>query len=322
MLVHLAGSTVDMTTTPTALGLQGKRRRQTKKITPGIGTGERMNIGYPAYTYEHVQPGFAEYDLDEYDKLAADVAWTRSLGVLRKGFGKEVDLEKGWEEHQEGMDVVISGVGLRLTCSGKFFSSNMSTAMDPFTDHITPAATYTPTMSGGIGPNALSRFYQENFLNNLPPSMRLRLISRTIGADRVVDELYASFMHTHEIPWMLPGVPPTNKKIEIVIVSIASMKAGKLHSEHVYWDQASVLVQAGLLDPKLVPDGAQGVERLPVVGKESARRILHENTETGDVYHNKLIKRARAKKAKESDKKNGKAPTAVSMEEVTDESQP
>lgn len=103
VLVHLAGSNVDMTTTPTALGLQGKRRRQTKRISPGIGTGERLNIGYPAYTYEYVQPGFAEYDLDEYDKLAADVAWTRSLGVLRKGFGKEVDLEKEWEEHQEGM---------------------------------------------------------------------------------------------------------------------------------------------------------------------------------------------------------------------------
>ena len=91
-----------MTTTPTVLGLQGKRRRQTKQINPGIGTGERLNIAYPAYTYEHVQPGFAEYDLDEYDKLAADISWMRSLAVLRGGFGKEVDLENGWEEHQEG----------------------------------------------------------------------------------------------------------------------------------------------------------------------------------------------------------------------------
>lgn len=71
--MHLAGHNVDMTTTPTVLGLQGKRRRQTKQINPGIGTGERLNIAYPAYTYEHVQPGFAEYDLDEYDKLAADI---------------------------------------------------------------------------------------------------------------------------------------------------------------------------------------------------------------------------------------------------------
>ena len=96
-----------MTTIPTALGLQGKKKRQTKQINPGIGTGERLKIGYPAYTYENVQPGFAEYDLDEYDKLAADISWTRSLDVLRRGFGKEVDLEKGWEEHQEGKDATL-----------------------------------------------------------------------------------------------------------------------------------------------------------------------------------------------------------------------
>ncbi|RJE21365.1 dienelactone hydrolase [Aspergillus sclerotialis] len=309
VLVHLAGKNVDMTTTPTALGLQGKRRRQMKQINPGIGTGERLNIGYPAYTYEYVQPGFAEYDLDEYDKLAADISWTRSLDVLRKGFGKQVDLEKGWEEHQEG----------------KFFSSDISSTMDPYVSHITPAATYAPTMSGGIGSHALRRFYEQHFLGTLPPSMRLRLVSRTVGADRVVDELYACFTHTQEIPWMLPGVPPTNRKVEIILVSIVSMKAGRLHSEHVYWDQASLLVQVGLLDPKLVPQGVQGVDRLPVVGRESARRILHEDPETEEVYHNKLIKRSRAKgkgKAKENgENKDSQSRYSVSMEEITDDAQ-
>lgn len=102
MLVHLAGHTVDVTTVPTALGLQGKKKRRTRQITPGIGTGERLFLGYPAYTYEYVQPGFAEHDLDEYDPLAAELAWSRTMHVLRRAFNRDLELEKKWEEHVEG----------------------------------------------------------------------------------------------------------------------------------------------------------------------------------------------------------------------------
>lgn len=187
---------------------------------------------------------------------------------------------------------------------GKFFSPNLSTTMDQYATHLTPTVTYTPTLTGGIGTNALRRFYEQHFLHSLPSSMRLRLISRTVGVDRIVDELYASFEHTHEIPWMLPGVPPTNRKVEIILVSIVGMKAGKLSSEHVYWDQASVLVQVGLLNPKLVPGGVKGVDRLPVVGGEAARRMLREDPETEEEFHNRLIRRANAKgKGREKDEK-------------------
>lgn len=174
---------------------------------------------------------------------------------------------------------------------------NLSNTMAPYATHVAPAVTYTPTVSGGIGTHALRRFYEHHFLQKLPPSMRLRLISRTQGTDRVVDELFATFEHTHEIPWMLPGVPPTNKRVEIILVSIVTLRAGKLYSEHVYWDQASVLVQVGLLDPKLVPQGApSSVDRLPVVGREAARRMLQEDPEIdGKDFHNRLIRRARAK---------------------------
>ncbi|PLB50643.1 dienelactone hydrolase [Aspergillus steynii IBT 23096] len=281
VMTHLAGSTVDVTTTPTMLGLQGKRRTNTRQINPGLGSGERLNIGHLAYTYEHAQPGFAETDLDEYDRLASELAWSRSLQMLRKGFGKDPDIEEKWEEHLEA----------------RFFSMNLSDTMAPYTNHVAPTVTFTPTVSGGIGTHALRRFYEHHFLQKLPPSMRLRLISRTQGTDRVVDELFVSFQHTHEIPWMLPGVPPTDKHVEIVLVSIVSLRAGRLYSEHVYWDQASVLVQVGLLDPKLVPQGASpSVDRLPVVGREAARRMLQEDPELdGKDFHNRLIRRARAK---------------------------
>ncbi|KAJ5235831.1 hypothetical protein N7489_005922 [Penicillium chrysogenum] len=280
VLVHLAGETVDVLVQPAALGLQGKKRRQTRPINAGIGTGERLDLAYPAFTYDNAVPGFAETDLEEYDHRAADLAWTRTLKVLRKGYSRDPDYEQRYEQHVEG----------------KFFSSNVRKTMDGYVQHKTPGVTYTPTVSGGIGKKALRHFYEQYFIGKLPPSMRLRLLSRTTGPDRIVDELYVGYEHTQEIPWMLPGVPPTNKRVEIILVSIVSMRAGRLYSEHVYWDQASVLVQVGLLDPKLLPDGVQGVDRLPVVGREAARRILHEDTELEqEDYHNKLIRRARAR---------------------------
>lgn len=171
--------------------------------------------------------------------------------------------------------------------------------MDGYVQHKTPTVTYASTLSGAIGAQALRRFYENYFLGRLPPSMRVRLLSRTVGADRVVDELYVAFEHTQEIPWMLPGVPATNRRIEIILVSIVSMRAGRLYSEHTYWDQASVLVQVGLLDPKPVPSSVHGVDRLPVVGREAARRILHEDPEVEqEDYHNRLIRHANARARK------------------------
>jgi carboxymethylenebutenolidase len=89
-------------------------------------------------------------------------------------------------------------------------------------------------------------------------------VSRTIGEDQVVDELVISFTHTTPIDWLLPGVPPTGKRCEIAFAVIVGFKDGKISHEHIYWDQAGVLVQLGLLDPK----------GLPVSGAESARTIL------------------------------------------------
>jgi predicted ester cyclase len=180
--------------------------------------------------------------------------------------------------------------------------------MDGYTKDKTPSVTYGPTVSGGIGTQALRRFYEQHFLGRLPPSMRIRLLSRTAGPDRVVDELYVSFEHTQDIPWMLPGVPPTGKRVEVVLVSIVSMRGGQLYSEHTYWDQASVLVQIGLLNPKLVPGSVQGVDRLPVVGREAARRILHEDPEVEqEDYHNRLIRRANARARKNASSRASQA---------------
>ena len=94
----------------------------------------------------------------------------------------------------------------------------------------------------------------------------------------MVDELSLSFRYETEIPWLLPGVPPINKQIEFILISIVCVKGGRFEQERMYWDQASVLVQAGILDAKEVPRALQnaGVQKLPIVGAESSRMVRGE----------------------------------------------
>ncbi|EMD00099.1 hypothetical protein BAUCODRAFT_102413 [Baudoinia panamericana UAMH 10762] len=258
VLVHLAGSEVGVQRHPEVLGIQSNKTKTVKKrIDPGAGYGEVLKLGFKAYTYAGVQSGFAESDLDEFDPVAEKVAFGRSLECVRRGFRAETDVEGA-------RDALVDA-----TASGN--TKKALGSLRPFA-HVL----HGPTLTGGIGTEELGQFYG-SFFYPLPPDFRVRLLSRTIGTDgsRLVDELYISFTHSQEIAWMLPGIPPTKKKVEVAMVSIARMMGGKLESEHVYWDQAAVLVQVGLLSPKMVPDGfkKKGVEELPVVGAEAARAM-------------------------------------------------
>ncbi|KAG9253678.1 uncharacterized protein F5Z01DRAFT_154466 [Emericellopsis atlantica] len=259
-LVHLtAGAEIGITKQSQMVGIQGKRRTKKKRVDPGAGTGGKLQLAYPSYTY-NAEPGFAEHDVEEFDGICAEIAWSRSLSAARKVFGIDPDLE----------------VVLESNLQSKFFTNDIDKAVEAYTTHKTPHVTNIPSLTGGIGVEDLRAYYATAFTN--PPSTKVTLLSRTIGVDRVVDEMHIRFKHTQEVPWMLPDVPATNKKVEILVVSIVALKGGKLYQEHVYWDQASVLMQIGLLDPKLLPQTAKdlGVDRLPVVGRKAARRILSE----------------------------------------------
>lgn len=122
-------------------------------------------------------------------------------------------------------------------------------------------------MTGGVGAKDLSRFYQHHFVNVNPEDMQMIPISRVVGTDRVVDEMLCCFTHNREIDWMLPGIAPTGKSVKIPLVAIVTFKDDKLCNEHIYWDQASVLVQIGLL----------GGKNLPVAGVETADKLLDKN---------------------------------------------
>jgi carboxymethylenebutenolidase len=128
---------------------------------------------------------------------------------------------------------------------------------DAYVNHV-------PVMTGGYGHEALRRFYREDFISSMPADTSIQLIARTIGQDQLVDEMIFSFTHNEEMPWMLPGVPPTHRHVEIPLVVVVGFREGKLAHERIYWDQASVLKQIGLLT-----DGS-----LPVCGAETAHKLL------------------------------------------------
>jgi len=141
---------------------------------------------------------------------------------------------------------------------------------DAYVNHI-------PVLTGGVGKSELREFYSKRFIPQMPPDTEMTPVSRTIGEDQLVDEMVFKFTHTIAMDWMLPGIPPTGKRVEVPLVAIVRFRDGKLAYEHIYWDQASVLVQIGLLDPS----------RLPVAGIESARKVLDPS-----LPANALMKRA------------------------------
>jgi carboxymethylenebutenolidase len=137
---------------------------------------------------------------------------------------------------------------------------------DPFVNHV-------PVMTGGAGDAAVRHFYSNFFLPAHPSDTTSVPIARTVGSDRIVDELHHSFTHDIEMPWMLPGVAPTGRRVEIAVVAVVQFEGGRIAGERIYWDQASVLAQVGLID-------AAG---LPITGAEAARKAADPNAEPSNV---------------------------------------
>ena len=140
---------------------------------------------------------------------------------------------------------------------------------------------HIPVLTGGVGKDELWEFYSKRFIPQMPPDTEMTAVSRTIGKDQLVDEMVFKFTHSIPMDWMLPGVAPTGKRVEVPLVAIVRFREGKLAHEHIYWDQASVLVQVGLID----------AANLPVAGVETARKVLDPT-----LPANELMKRTEPSK--------------------------
>ncbi len=146
---------------------------------------------------------------------------------------------------------------------GAELDGDLDTTMATMTDD--PHLTNVPTRVGGVGRDGVRAFYKDHLVGKFfPPDVKMTPVSRTVGENQIVDELVISFTHTTKIDWMLPDIEPTGKPVEVAFAVIVGISDGKISHEHIYWDQATVLAQIGLLDPA----------GLPVVGADGARRVL------------------------------------------------
>jgi carboxymethylenebutenolidase len=117
--------------------------------------------------------------------------------------------------------------------------------------------------TGGEGADEVREFYATYLIGQFfPPDVEFIPISRTVDGERLVDELVIRFTHTEPIGHLLPGVAPTGRRVELALVVIVGVRGGKVAFEHIYWDQAGLLVQLGLLDPTGLPIGIDTAARL------------------------------------------------------------
>jgi carboxymethylenebutenolidase len=187
------------------------------------------------------------------------VAKPEQTGVNKDLTSAQQRLSELWEEH------------VRHEFSTRHTEHTLATMVDDaYVNHI-------PVLTGGTGRDELREFYSKRFIPHMPPDTEMTPVSRTIGEDQLVDEMVFKFTHTIAMDWMLPGIAPTGKRVEIPLVAIVRFRDGKLAHEHIYWDQASVLAQIGLID----------ASKLPVAGVESAHKVLDPT-----LPANELMKRA------------------------------
>ncbi|KAI2631108.1 hypothetical protein GGS21DRAFT_163912 [Xylaria nigripes] len=211
-----------------------------------------------------------------YNHAAASLSHTRTLTFLKSHLGgPNFDLEAIWDEHTA------------LEFATRSVARTMSTMVDePYVNHI-------PVLTGGMGRDALTAFYRDHFIFSNPDDTSLELVSRTVGVDRVVDEFIFELTHDRVVDWLLPGIPPTHKHLRIPFSAVVNIRGDRLYHEHISWDQATALRQAGLLPtylpfPYAVPGAEPGKQfeyRVPVAGAESAAKLV----DAGAVASNAML---------------------------------
>jgi carboxymethylenebutenolidase len=155
----------------------------------------------------------------------------------------------------------------------EFELKDVERTMTTMTD--TPYVNHVPVMTGGVGRDEVRTFYANHFIGKWPADTTITPVSRTVGETQVVDEMVITFTHDMVMDAILPGVAPTGRRVELPVVVVVAFEHGKVAHEHIYWDQATALVQTGVLKP----------EGLPITGAEQAHKVL----DTASIPSNRLI---------------------------------
>ena len=215
------------------------------------------------YDYPGREHAFGRTGGEHYDAASAELANLRSLEFFVShlaGGGlatAQQTLSARWDDH------------VKYEFATRNTDDTLETMVaDAYVNHV-------PVMTGGVGHDELRAFYSQRFIPQMPPDTAMTPVSRTIGVDRIVDEMVFEFTHTIKMDWMLPGVEPTGKHVRVALVVIVHFRDGKLAHEHIYWDQASVLAQLGLID----------ATKLPIAGVESAEKVLNPKLTSNELMN-------------------------------------
>ncbi len=143
------------------------------------------------------------------------------------------DLERIWAEH----------------IAGEFTTKDVEATLSTMVEDA--SVNHVPVSTGGRGKDQLRTFYRDVFIPSWPDDLKMTLINRVVGDGQLVEELRLTFTHAKRMDWLLPGVPATNKPIDVTMVVVVQFRGDKLACERIYWDHATVLRQVGLLSPSL-----------------------------------------------------------------------
>jgi carboxymethylenebutenolidase len=212
------------------------------------------------HEYDEQDHAFAREGGAHYDAASAELANLRTLEFFARNLsGASPNLSALWDDH------------VKYEFVTRDTEDTLETMVeDAYVNHI-------PVLTGGVGRDELREFYSKRFIPQMPPDTSMTPVSRTVGKDRVVDEMVFEFTHTMKMDWMLPGLAPTGKRVRVPLVAIVNFRGDKLAHEHIYWDQASALAQLGLID----------ASALPVAGAESAEKVIDPK-----LPANRLMERA------------------------------
>ena len=201
----------------------------------------RKNAGI--YVYAGADHGFNNPSRSNFNKSAATLAHSRTIGLLHRAIGPHYDLEALWEKHME------------CEFATRSVDETMKTMVaEPYVNHV-------PDMTGGYGYQRVATDSTKTTLfRSVPKDTKIIPVSRTVGADTLVDEFIFCCTHDVEIDFMLPGIPPTGKYLEIPHIAVVHFRGDKIAHEHIYWEQATALVQLGLLESQ-GPSGCRRRDR-------------------------------------------------------------
>ena len=139
------------------------------------------------------------------------------------------DMVKLWEEH------VI----------GEFVEKDEELSLSTMVEDA--SVMHMPTRSGGKGKAELRAYYRDMFIPSIPDEWKHTMTHRVVTDTCIVEEATIRMVHSKQMDWFLPEIPPTGKTITAELVIIIEFRDGKMSAERIYWDHAAVLRQIGQL---------------------------------------------------------------------------